>query len=76
MNTPYFELTAPFFIKNLKSLKSILIKGATYATSVGMSETDFLVSKLAPDTFPLLKQIQIVTLTPRAQLLVWPEWNQ
>ncbi len=61
MNSPYFELTAPFFLKNLKSLKSILTKGAAHAASVGMSEADLLASKLAPDMFPLLKQIQIAT---------------
>jgi hypothetical protein len=61
MNSLYFEMTAPFFLKNLKSLKSILTKGTAHAVSVGMSETDLLASKLAPDMFPLLKQIQIAT---------------
>lgn len=61
MNTPYFELSAPFFTKNLKGLKTILTKGAAHATSVGMSEADFLASKLAPDMFPLVKQVQIAT---------------
>ena len=61
MNTQYFELTAPLFLKNLKNLKSILAKGAAHAESVGMSEADLLASKLAPDMFPLVKQIQIAT---------------
>jgi hypothetical protein len=49
------------FIKNLENLQAILRKGAAHATEVGMSETDFLAQSLAPDMFPLLKQIQIVT---------------
>jgi len=61
MNSPYFEMTAPLFIKNLKSLRAVLAKGAEHAASVGMSEADLLDSKLAPDMFPLIKQIQIAT---------------
>lgn len=61
MNTAYFELTVPFFQKNLRSLKSILAKGAEHAASVNMSETDLLQSRLAPDMFPLVKQVQIAT---------------
>ncbi len=61
MNTPYFEMTVPFFTKNLRSLKTILAKGAEHAKTVGMSEADLLQSKLAPDMFPLIKQVQIAT---------------
>ena len=61
MNTPYFELTVPLFQKNLRSLKGFLTKGFAYATETGMSEADFLASKLAPDMFPLVKQIQMIT---------------
>lgn len=61
MNTPYYEMTVPFFTKNLRSLKVFLEKGAAHAASVGMSEVDLLDSKLAPDMFPLVKQVQIAT---------------
>jgi uncharacterized protein len=61
MNAPYFEMTVPLFAKNLRSLKAILAKGAEHAKSIGMSEADLLNSRLAPDMFPLVKQVQIVT---------------
>ena len=61
MNTPYFDMTVPFFEKNLRSLKGILAKGAEHAKVVGMSESDLLASRLAPDMFSLSKQIQIAT---------------
>ncbi len=55
MNTPFYDLTVPFFQKNLRNLKGILTKGLTHAESVGLTETDLLASKLAPDMFPLVK---------------------
>jgi hypothetical protein len=61
MNTPYFEMTVSLFTKNLRSLKAILAKGAEHSASVGMSEADLLNSRLAPDMFPLVKQVQIAT---------------
>lgn len=61
MNTPYYEMTVPFFTKNLRSLKAILAKGAEHAASVGMTDADLLDSRLAPDMFPLVKQVQITT---------------
>jgi len=54
-------MTVPFFTKNLRSLKAILAKGAEHAKSAGMSEADLLDSRLAPDMFPLVKQVQIAT---------------
>ena len=61
MNTPYFEMTVPLFQKNLRNLKGILTKGALFAETANMSETDLLQSRLAPDMFPLVKQVQIAT---------------
>lgn len=54
-------MTVPFFTKNLRSLKAVLAKGAEHAKTVGMSEADLLNSRLAPDMFPLSKQVQIAT---------------
>lgn len=61
MNSPYFELTVPLFQKNLRNLTTLLSKGSEHAIAVGMSEADFLASKLAPDMFPLVTQIQMIT---------------
>jgi len=57
----YYDVTVPVFIKNLTNLKSLLRKGAEHATEQGISETDFLNKQLAPDMFPLLRQVQIAT---------------
>lgn len=61
MNAPYFEMTVPLFEKNLRSLKGILAKGGEHAKAVGLSDSDLLDSRLAPDMFPLVKQVQIAT---------------
>ncbi len=61
MHISYYDLTVPVFKKNLLIAKALLEKGLAHATETGMSETDFLNLRLAPDMFPLVKQVQIVT---------------
>lgn len=61
MHPSYFELTVPVFTKNLHTAKSLLEKGHAHAVEQGMSEADFLAQRLAPDMFPLVKQVQILT---------------
>jgi uncharacterized protein len=61
MQNPYFDLTVPVFIKNLENAKHILDKSFAHSKSVGMSESDFLDARLAPDMFPLVKQVQLIT---------------
>jgi uncharacterized protein len=61
MSVSYYDITVPVFTKNLKNLKAFLEKGATHALEMGVSESDFLDSRLSPDMFPLVKQIQIAT---------------
>lgn len=57
----YYDVTVPVFIKTLTNLKSILQKGALHAKEQGISEADYLQRQLAPDMFPLVRQIQIAT---------------
>ncbi len=66
MQAPYFDMTVPLLIKNVTNLKTILAKGVEHAHASGMSEVDFLAQTLAPDMFPLLKQIQIATDNAKA----------
>lgn len=54
-----YELTIPQFTKTLHNLDAILIKGQTFADSKKIDMTVLLNSRLAPDQFPLLRQIQI-----------------
>ncbi len=61
MHLSYFDITVPVFKKNLLIAKALLQKGLEHALENGMSETAFLDQRLAPDMFPLVKQVQIVT---------------
>lgn len=61
MNVSYFDLTIPVFKKNLLIARALLQKGLEHALQSGISEAKFLDQRLAPDMFPLLKQVQIVT---------------
>lgn len=61
MHLSYFDVTVPVFKKNLSIAKALLQKGLEHAQENGMSETAFLDQRLAPDMFPLVKQVQIVT---------------
>ena len=61
MQNPYYDVTVPVFKRMLESLDHLLSKGAAYATEKGISEQTMLDNRLAPDMFPLLRQIQIAT---------------
>ncbi len=61
MHTPYFDVTVPVYKKNLLIVKGLLQKGLEHAVEVGMTEAAFLDQRLAPDMFPLVKQVQMVT---------------
>ncbi|KYG70609.1 DUF1993 family protein [Bdellovibrio bacteriovorus] len=60
-----FDLTVPQFIKMLRNLDGLLDKAAQHADAKKFS-TDVLVqSRLAPDQFPLARQIQIACDTAK-----------
>jgi hypothetical protein len=59
MNIPVFEVTVPQFILSLSALKDLLKKGYEYADSRGIDMNVLFQSRLAPDQFPLGKQVQI-----------------
>lgn len=61
MNLSYYDVTVPVFKKNLLIVQTLVKKGFEHAKSKGMTEADFLNQRLAPDMFPLLNQIRIVT---------------
>lgn len=60
-----YELTVPQFIKTLKNLNHILDKAAGFADSKKFEVDVLLNSRLAPDMFPLLRQIQIACDTAK-----------
>jgi hypothetical protein len=55
----YHDLTVPVFINTLTGLKNILAKGEASAKEKGLSDEHILGLRLAPDMFPLVRQIQI-----------------
>jgi len=60
-----FEITVPQSIKMLKNLKSILDKATAFAETKKVDMSVLLNARLAPDQFPLIRQIQIVTDTAK-----------
>ena len=58
-----FEITVPQSIKMLKNINAILEKAALHAETKKFDVQVLLNARLAPDQFPLSKQIQIMTDT-------------
>ncbi len=56
-----YTFTVPVFIKTLNALESLLRKVETDAKEQGISESELLAAALAPDMFPLVKQVQLVS---------------
>ena len=59
MKFDLFELTVLQFIRSLSALSDLLDKAATFASSRKISDEVMLQTRLAPDQFPLSKQVQI-----------------
>ncbi len=53
--SPLYEFSVPVFIKSLGGLKIILEKAQTH----GLDDVTLLAASLAPDMFPLVRQVQI-----------------
>ena len=58
MNTTY-EFTVPVFVKHLGGVKIVLEKVEAFLKEKGMSEEEFLQSRMWEDMFPFVKQVQI-----------------
>ncbi len=59
MENLYYQFTVPVFINSLTALKGVLAKGEAFAKENGKTDAEMLALKLAPDMFPLVKQVQI-----------------
>ena len=57
--TSLYQLTVPLFVKHLKALDGILVKAQAHVKELGLDEAVLLAEQLAPDMFPLKKQIQV-----------------
>ena len=54
-----YQSSIPVFLNMLGNLKHILQKGAAHAEAKGIDPSVFINSRLAPDMFPLSRQVQI-----------------
>lgn len=60
MTTPYsYSASVPVFTQLLKSLSAILLKAESFAESKKIDQQVLLQSRLYPDMFPLVRQVQI-----------------
>jgi hypothetical protein len=53
------DLTAPVFLRQLNNLSAILAKAATWAQARKIAPETLLGYRLAPDMFPLVRQVQL-----------------
>ena len=61
MTLSMYEASIPVFIHDLKNLSVILTKAAAYAQTKKIDESVLINARLAPDMFPLSRQVQITT---------------
>jgi hypothetical protein len=56
-----YQASIPTFVRGLKNLSAILAKASAYAESKKIDQTVLVNARLAPDMFPLARQIQIAS---------------
>ena len=67
MSLSMYQASAPVFLRQLKALSAILGKGAAVAAERG-NERELIEARLAPDMFPLARQVQIATDAARGAI--------
>lgn len=61
MSLTMYQASIPVFIRMLENLSSILDKAAAHAERKNIDPAIFINARLAPDMYPLSRQIQIAT---------------
>lgn len=61
MSLSMYDIAVPPMIRSLSNLRSILEKAATHAETKKIDPSVLINSRLYPDMFPLVRQIQIAT---------------
>jgi uncharacterized protein len=61
MSLDMYQASIPVFVRMLDNLSSILDKGAAFAEAKKIDPSVFITARLAPDMFPLSRQVQIAT---------------
>lgn len=65
MSVQIYQITIPVFIHKLENLAHILKKGQEHALNKKIDESVFINARLAPDMFPLARQVQIACDTAK-----------
>lgn len=61
MQYPYYDLSVPIFKKILAQLNHLLETAEAFVKQTGIPESELLDARLAPDMFPLVKQVQLAS---------------
>ncbi len=61
MSLSMYQASVPVFIRMLANLSVVLKKGEAHAQSKKIDPVVFTAARLAPDMFPLVRQVQIAT---------------
>ncbi|MBV8467619.1 MAG: DUF1993 domain-containing protein, partial [Burkholderiales bacterium] len=61
MSLSMYQASIPVYVRFLNNLSVLLQKGVAYAEAKKFDPSVLLNSRLAPDMFPLVRQVQIVT---------------
>ena len=59
MSQSIYEITFPVFIHMLNNLSAILEKASSHAETKKIDPSVFIQARLAPDMFPMVRQVQI-----------------
>lgn len=65
MSLNFYDASSPLFVRGLRNLSAILAKAETYAQARSIDPAVLIGARLAPDMFPLSRQIQIATDTAK-----------
>lgn len=61
MTISMYQASVPVFQSMLNGLSHVLQRGEAYAVEKGLEPRELIEARLAPDMFPLVKQVQIAT---------------
>jgi len=61
MTLSMYQASTPVFVRQLTALGAILTKAAAFADARTIEPSTLLDARLAPDQFPLVRQVQIAT---------------
>ncbi|MDD2723293.1 MAG: DUF1993 family protein [Methylovulum sp.] len=61
MQLSMYQASIPLFVRMLENMSAILDKAATHAEAKKIDQSIFINARLAPDMYPLSRQIQIAT---------------